>query len=92
MIEEPYVKGEVRLFEFQVFPNDPKKTPPAVIASAVWELKRHETVISRGNCDVDQDKLTLLGSLQAAGDFTLEVRADVAPETLIGRMSIRVVE
>jgi len=84
-----YERGEVRIFEFQV---TAMTAAPVVILSAVWELKNLGTVICRGNCDIDQDCISMLVPLHAAGDFTLEVRVEIPPETIIERMRVKVVE
>lgn len=92
MIEDPFIKGEERLFEFQVCPTDPSKTPPPVIPSAIWELRNGSSVISHGNCNVENDMVSMLVPFHVAGEFILEVRVAISPETLIGRMTVRVVE
>ena len=89
MNSDQFEKGEVRIFEFQV---TSKVAAPVVIASATWELRTRSVVVERGNCDVNKSMISMVVPMMTAGDFTLEVTAEIPPETIIERLHVRVVE
>lgn len=89
MNDNQYEKGEVRIFEFQV---TSKVAAPVIISSATWELRNRSAVAERGNCDVNKDTISMVVPMLTAGDFILEVTAEIPPETIIERIHVRVVE
>ena len=89
MNSDQFEKGEIRIFEFQV---TSKAAAPVVISSATWELRNRSVVVERGNCDINKNIISMIVPLLTAGDFTLEVTAEIPPETIIERLRVRVVE
>ena len=89
MTEKQFEVGEVRMFEFQV---TSKNKAAVIITSATWELKKRDTVVTRGDCNINKDYISMLVPMQTPGDFLLEIKAEIPPETIIERMHIRVVE
>ena len=61
---------------------------PIIITSATWELKRHETTVDHGDCDIDASNISMIVPMQTAGDYTLNVIAEIPPEKIIERFHI----
>lgn len=86
-----FEKGEVRKFEYQLRSSTVNEL--LVITAASWKmLSGKGEIISSGVCDISGTTVSMLVSMKYTGTFTLEVTATVPPETIIDRMSLRVVE
>lgn len=92
MVERTYKTGEIRRIEFAA--RSSVQNDVITITNAAWSITSLSTGtdVQRGECTVNGTRITALVPMETSGVFTLDVTADIPPETIIGRLVYEVVE
>lgn len=92
MNEIVFEKGEIRKIEFIV--RSSVKSDGIIITEAKWKLTDagKKNIVAEGTCEINSDIISALVNFDTKGIFYLDVIAIIPPETIIERITVRVVE
>lgn len=89
MIDYKFILGEERTFDYTIWSSDDK---PIVVTSSTWEMKNgKDEVVAHGDCDINEDCVSLRIPMNTVGDFEITIIATAPPDVIKERFCIRVV-
>lgn len=92
MREITFKKGEIRKLEFLV--RSSVKNDGIIITDAKWQLTDagKRLIVAEGCCDINSDSISAVVSFDTKGMYYLDVIVVIPPETIIERITVRVVD
>lgn len=85
-----YHRGEKRLIEWSVVPNNELDT--LVIVKATYEIFKSDKLVKNGNLDINKQKVGFNFIADEVGEFLIRIYITVPPETLSSELIATVEE